>query len=204
MNTPQLHTSFAQPSDIEKIVDVHMLSFEKFFLTSLGRAFLNLYYNSVREHPEGILLKCEHDGQLVGFCAATIHAAGFNWRLVRSHPLKFSIMAVRLLINRPKSLWHLFRNFSKEKTDKGDHGGYAELLSIGVNPSIQNTGAGKHMLITLEKIVKEQGATKLSLTTDYIDNKKTIGFYDAMGYKVWYDFITYPSRHMYRLIKTLS
>lgn len=203
MSNTSLLTTPAQASDINKIVEIHMRSFEGFFLTTLGKCFLRLYYDSVRRHPEGILLKCERDGQLIGFCAATIQAAGFNGRLVRGNILKYGMLSLRLLITRPRSLWHLFRNFSKEESNQGDFGDYAELLSIGVDPTIQNSGAGKQLISTLEHDVRKLGGTRLSLTTDFVDNEKAISFYKSAGYDVWYDFVAYPSRRMYRLIKTL-
>ena len=57
--------------------------------------------------------------------------------------------------------------------------------------------------MTLEEKVKQNHGLKLSLTTDYQDNDKAIGFYKSLGYEPWYDFVTYPNRRMYRLIKDL-
>ena len=44
---------------------------------------------------------------------------------------------------------------------------------------------------------------EISLTTDYYNNEKTIAFYKKMGYAVLYEFVTYPNRKMYRMIKNL-
>ncbi|MFK1738770.1 GNAT family N-acetyltransferase [Bacteroides fragilis] len=85
-----------------------------------------------------------------------------------------------------------------------DRGEYAELLSIGVDSLNQGKGVGKVLLIKLENIIRSEGCSKLSLTTDFFENQKTIGFYESMGYTILYDFIAYPNRKMYRLIKTLN
>ena len=178
----------AQPSDIPQIVDIHLRAFEGFFLTSLGPHFLRLYYDSVRTYQGGVLFKCVNQGQTIGFCAAALHSAGFNKHLVKHRLADYILMGGRLAFTRPQALWRLFLNFSKEDADHGDTGDYAELLSIGVDPNVQRSGAGK----------------QLSLTTDYDDNDKAIGFYRALGYHEWYDFVTYPQRRMYRMIKTLQ
>nr|MCY2674084.1 GNAT family N-acetyltransferase [Bacteroides fragilis] len=81
---------------------------------------------------------------------------------------------------------------------------YAELLSIGVNSSSQGKGLGKFMLSELENMVSKKGCGRISLTTDCHDNTKAIKFYKSMGYEVYYEFITYPNRKMYRMIKLLK
>ena len=77
-------------------------------------------------------------------------------------------------------------------------------MSIGVDSLNQGKGVGKVLLIKLENIIRSEGCSKLSLTTDFFENQKTIGFYESMGYTILYDFIAYPNRKMYRLIKTLN
>lgn len=194
----------ALPTDIERIVEVHNAAFKDFFLTSLGSRFLALYYRSVLMHPRGVLLVSDNGEGVIGFCAGTLLSAGFNSSLIKSNFSSYVIEGLKLLITNPISLWHLFKNFSKENSNVGDKGKYAELLSIAVDPNTQRSGAGKSMLLALEEEVKKRGGKQLSLTTDYNDNEKAIGFYQSLGYKEWYDFVTYPNRRMYRLIKDIE
>ena len=194
----------ALPTDIERIVEVHNVAFKDFFLTSLGCRFLALYYRSVLRHPRGILLVSDKGEGVIGFCAGTLLSAGFNSCLIKSNFRSYVIDGLKLLITNPISLWHLFKNFSKENSNVGDKGEYAELLSIAVDPNTQRSGAGRSMLLALEEEVKKRGGKQLSLTTDYNDNEKAIGFYHSLGYREWYDFVTYPNRRMYRLIKDIE
>lgn len=189
--------------DIEAIVRIHEEAFPSFFLTKLGSAFLRLYYKSVMMHSDGVLLVCKKDGLPIGLCAGTILSAGFNKRLIKANFLQFGIETLKLLFSKPKSLIHLMKNMSKEDSSVGDNGEYAELLSIAVDPAVQRSGAGKAMLLELEKEIIKKGGQKLSLTTDYENNEKAIGFYKTLGYNEWYDFIAYPNRRMWRLIKQL-
>ena len=84
-----------------------------------------------------------------------------------------------------------------------DNEEYAELYSIGVSKDAQGMGIGKKLLAESERIMKTEGIERVSLTTDYYDNEQTVGFYNSMGYETLYEFVTYPNRKMYRLIKTL-
>lgn len=194
----------ANQFDISIIVDIHIAAFPQFFLTQLGAAFLSLYYNSVRKHKEGILLVCEKDNVIIGLCAGTLQSSGFNSKLIKADLFYYVLESIRLLFTKPKNLIHLIKNMSKEDLSVGDDGNYAELLSIAVDPNVQRSGAGKAMLQELEDVVRERGGRKLSLTTDYENNEKAISFYKSMGYEPWYDFVTYPNRKMYRMIKQLD
>ena len=65
------------------------------------------------------------------------------------------------------------------------------------------SGIGKKLLIATEEDVAKHNS-KISLTTDYYNNEKTIGFYHSLGYQDYYEFVTYPDRRMYRMIKNLK
>ena len=95
-------------------------------------------------------------------------------------------------------------NFDKRDSNHEDKGDYAELYSIGVAPEGQGKGVGKELLSRMEQELLKRKVDKLSLTTDYYDNDRTIGFYKAMGYGVLYVFNAYPERKMYRMIKNLK
>lgn len=190
--------------DLMKVVKVHKDSFKGFFLTGLGDHFLKVYYDCVRKDDNGILLGFFQDGQLLGFCAATTIAKGFNVQLVKKNALKFSLISFRLMWTRIGALIRLLKNFSKSDSSLEYDGNYAELLSIGVLSNYHGLGIGKKLLLELEKEMKLKKVSKLSLTTDYDNNEKTINFYKALGYDIYYDFIAYPNRRMYRMIKSLT
>lgn len=195
----------AKEKDIAEIVSIHQRAFPDFFLTSLGAAFLRLYYGTVLKNEDGILLVAKVDGKkIVGFCAGTILSSGFNTRLIKENILKYVGEGLKLLFSHPIKIWHLYKNLSKENPKVGDDGEYAELLSIGVDPNEQGGGAGKRLLMALEEEVKKGGGSKLSLTTDYENNEKALGFYHSIGYNEWYEFVTFPNRKMYRMIKNIN
>ena len=190
--------------EISQIVEVHKNSFKGFFLTELGDRFLSIYYDSVRRDEKGVLLGFYDEGQLYGFCAATTFSKGFNTHLIKGNLFQFALVGIRLLFTRVPSLIRLFKNFSKTSSASNDTGEYAEILSIGVSNKKQGQGIGKKLLIQLENEMKLKGCLKLSLTTDYNDNVKAIQFYKRLGYDIYYDFIAYPNRKMYRMIKEIN
>ena len=194
----------AQKKDLPEIVAVHIKAFPNFFLTTLGEGFLNLYYKSVLKSPDGVLLIGQYEGETAGFCAGSLLSSGFNTRLLKNNLIGYACQGIKLLFTHPRRIWHLIKNLTKENVDVGDKGEYAELFSIGVDPTKQGGGVGKKMLLALEDEVSKNGGTKLSLTTDYENNEKAIEFYHSLGYKEWYDFVTYPNRRMYRMIKQLG
>lgn len=199
-----MHIKIIPKNDLTQVIEVHKDSFKGFFLTELGDRFLASYYDSVRKDEKGVLLGYYDEGELAGFCAATTLSKGFNTQLIKNNLFQFSLIGVRLLFTRIPSLIRLFKNFSKKSTTISDNGDYAELLSIGVSDKKQGQGIGKELLIQLEKEMQLKGCSKISLTTDYYNNDKAIGFYKGLGYEIYYDFVTFPNRKMYRMIKKIN
>lgn len=188
---------------IDRIVGVHLSAFKGFFLTELGEKFLSLYYECVLNSEDGILLSCFDEGKLIGFCAATTRSAGYNSRLIKHNFLNFALIGAKLCITKPGAIIRLAKNLTKSGSteDKGDYG---ELLSIGVSRDAQGKGVGKALLSQLEQSMAEVGVKRLSLTTDFDENEKTLHFYSSIGFKKLYEFVAFPQRRMYRLIKELN
>lgn len=189
--------------EIVQVVLIHKKAFNDFFLTKLGDKFLWLYYYSVSNNKNGILIGYYEGENLLGFSGATTLSRGFYKALVKDNFVKFAIIGIKLIFTKPGSLLRIFKNFSKSDKSIDDNGNYAELLSIGVNPGIQGRGIGKQLLSELENQLVKNEIKQLSLTTDYYKNDKAIGFYKSMGYEIMYEFTAYPDRKMYRLIKNL-
>lgn len=190
--------------DIPDIIKIHVSSFKDFFLTSLGDEFLKIYYKAYIKNPNALLLCIEDDSRnVVGFAAAAIDSVGFNKKLILYSPLAFLFISIKLILSRPRALLRLLKNFTKRNETIEDDGDYAELFSIAVSPNQQGKGIGKLLLASSEDYVRSKNIAKMSLTTDYYNNDKTIRFYQAMGYHELYEFIAYPNRKMYRFIKEL-
>lgn len=194
----------ASINDVDGIVAIHKQAFKDFFLTSLGEKFLKLYYTSFIRSKNGVVCCAVRRDKIVGFSAASYVSKGFNTSLIKQNLIKFGIETIRLLFIKPGALVRLVRNLNKESSDTAinDNGHYAELYSIAVSPLCQGEGVGKFLLKMTENDVANHN-DQISLTTDYYNNDKTIAFYRALGYENYYEFITYPNRKMWRMIKKL-
>ena len=190
-------------NDVDTIVEIHLNAFEGFFLTSLGAEFLRFYYSCFVRSNETVTMIAEENGVIYGFSASSKFCKGFNSRLIKSNLIAFGLLSFKLLLIKPISLLRLVKNLSKKGENVIDNEDYAELYSIGVYKSAQGKGVGKMLLLKSEQVMKEEGVTRVSLTTDFDNNEQAVGFYHSMGYETFYEFITYPNRKMYRLIKTL-
>lgn len=189
---------------ILEILKIHKTSFVGFFLTDLGDDFLIEYYNSVINNADGLIFGAFVDNDLVGFCSATKLSKGFNKALIKENLIKFSIIAFKLGLFKPSALIRLYKNLTKKNPKINDNGEYAEILSLAVCTSYQNRGIGKKLIENLEQELAKLNCTKLSLTTDVYNNKRTINFYSNLGYLVLYEFTSWPKRRMYRMIKIIK
>jgi ribosomal protein S18 acetylase RimI-like enzyme len=188
-------------SDVSKIAEVHEKSFKDFFLTSLGKRFLETYYiASVKNNTSIGIGLFDSEGNLSGFATGTSKSANFHKTLLLKNSFLFFKSLLFVSLSRPKVLIRLVKNINK-KSNKIDDKQYAELLSIAILPNLKGLGYGKLLLEEFEKKVMIHNVSKIALTTDFNDNDSVIKFYNKCGYNVYYDFVAYPNRHMYKLIK---
>lgn len=199
-----MHIRKATLNDVPGIVDIHISAFPDFFLTTLGKSFLNFYYKCFIQSSLGLVLCVEEKGELLAFSATSLTSSGFNKKLIINNLLSFFILSLKLTLFSPKSLIRLIQNINKKGTDQDVKLDYAELFSIGVSEKYHGQGIGKKILFETEKLVRDNNIFNLSLTTDYYNNEATIAFYKTMGYKVFYEFTAYPNRKMYRFIKDIK
>lgn len=193
----------AKPDDFQAMATVHHQAFSDFFLTSLGIRFLETYYKTCIQHSDSIAVCMQDDdGVIQGFATGSIRAAGYHRKILFQNPFRFLTSALRSVLLKPTVLIRLLKNLDKNPSAFDDRN-YAELLSIAVLPQLKGSGAGKELLVMFEEEVMARGGKKIALTTDFENNDRVIAFYQKCGYEIYYDFITYPDRHMYKMIKTL-
>ena len=186
--------------DIPKVVSIHEERFSGFFLSSLGSAFLKIFYTAFLKSP-AVLLVLEDDDEVKGFAAGSRDNRGFFKKLLKNNIFQFAFAGLKLLFSRPLALKRMAANSSKSK--KSDLI-FAELLSIA---TLKNKkGYGKILLDEFEKEISSQNIDKLpiSLTTDFDENIKVVEFYKDCGYQIHEIFESFQRRKMYRFIKILK
>ena len=195
----------ANPCDYKILAKKHIEVFPDFFMSSLGLGFLQTYYKYVLRHPNTISFFAEKGEEIVGYVVGRITTKGFLKSVVKRNPLPFMWQGIRLIITRPKALVRISKNLEKKKNggDIQDKQDYGEIGLIGISPSMKGKGIGRRLLKQIETELRSHSVLKLSLTTDYYNNDNTLAAYKAWGFHILYDFVTYPDRRMYRLIKDL-
>jgi ribosomal protein S18 acetylase RimI-like enzyme len=196
-------TRGASLKDCDSITQIHLQSFNKFFLSSLGERFLKIFYKTCIKNPESIaVVCCTPEREMAGFAVGTLNSKGYYKRLLIKNLSVFGPEAVKLLFTKPKALLRLALNLTKTKENE-DSANMAELLSIAILPELRGAGIGKLLIIAFEAKLKEKSCEAVSLTTDFYDNEDVIKFYQKCGYVIKNEFTTYPDRRMYRMIKYL-
>ena len=187
----------AIPGDCYTIAELHLKSFNDFFLSSLGKRFLETFYKACINNPDAIAVVCTtEEGVTAGFALISLKSKGFYRNILVNNFFAFSMEASRLIFSRPRALLRLALNLSKSGSDVGDA---AELLSIASLPEYSGKGVGKLLIETIENKLKDHQCKAITLTTDYNYNDNVIGFYRSRGFEIDSDFVTYPMRRMYKI-----
>jgi len=182
--------------DIEPVVETHLLSFPNFFLSILGPRFLSLYYSSLCSDPDGIaLVGLNQACRITGFVAGTTNPRGFYTRLLKKQWLKFAAASFTAVLKKPSIIPRMLEalSYPKENPVGLDVAG---LYSIGILPSDQQQGMGRHLVAEFLKEARNRGCRQVFLTTDRDDNQRVNNFYQKTGFIVKRQFITSQGRRM--------
>lgn len=181
---------------INDIVSIHLNTFTGFFLTFMGRGFLNQMYRSYCDHDESGLLVAEEDGKAVGFLAYSGNFSGLYKFMIKSRLIPFGWYSVGAFFRRPSAFMHIIKAFLKPSEVKRDEK-YVELSSIGVDPTIKSKGVGSLLIDDLKKIVDFNKFAYITLETDAVNNDGAIHFYEKNGFVRERMYETDKGRKMY-------
>lgn len=180
---------------IDEIVDIHMKTFTGFFLTFLGRGFLNNLYKGFMDHPQsGVIIALEND-ILLGFCAYSEDLSGFYKYLIRRKLPQFAWYAVGAFFRKPAVLFRLLRAFTYSKGSIREET-YIELSSIGVSPKEKNKGIGSELIQKLYEISDSNKFEYIKLETDKDNNESANYFYQKNGFVLSHSYQTPEGRRM--------
>ena len=181
---------------INDIVSIHLNTFTGFFLTFMGRGFLNQMYRSYCDHDESGLLVAEEDGKAVGFLAYSGNFSGLYKFMITTRLIPFGWYSVGAFFRRPSAFMHIIKAFLKPSEVKREEK-YVELSSIGVDPTIKSKGVGSLLIDELKKIVDFNKFAYITLETDAVNNDGAIHFYEKNGFVRERMYETDEGRKMY-------
>lgn len=181
---------------INDIVSIHLNTFTGFFLTFMGRGFLNQMYRSYCDHSESGLLVAEDNGKAIGFLAYSGNFSGLYKFMIKTRLIPFGWYSVGAFFRRPSAFMHIIKAFLKPSEVKREEK-YVELSSIGVDPTIKSKGMGSLLIDELKKIVDFNKFAYITLETDAVNNDEAIHFYEKNGFVREKMFETDEGRKMY-------
>lgn len=181
---------------INDIVTIHLNTFSGFFLTFMGRGFLNQMYTSYCDYEEAGLLVAEEDGKAIGFLAYSSNFSGLYKFMIKTRLIQFGWYSIGAFFRRPSAFMHIISAFLKPGEAKREEK-YVELSSIGVDPNIKSKGIGSLLIDSLKRKVDFTKFAYINLETDAVDNEGAIHFYEKNGFVRERMFETDEGRKMY-------
>ena len=122
-----------EKNTINDIVSIHLNTFTGFFLTFMGRGFLNLMYRSYAEYKDSGILVAFEEEKPVGFLAYSGDLSGLYKYMIRKRLIPFAWYSLGAFFRKPKVFMRLVRAFLKPGESKREEK-YVELASIGTRP----------------------------------------------------------------------
>ena len=183
------------PRDLHQVVEVHLESFQGFFLTFLGPRFLELLYRNIREDSKGILLVAESKDRIEGFVAGVEEQSGFYQRLLRKRKWSFGAAALSAVLRRPSVAPRLVRALRKPIESK-QASAKACLMSIAVRPESKGRNVGTRLVEIFCHELANRGVSAVCLATDKDQNAVVNHFYEKLGFRLVRSYTTPEGRHM--------
>ncbi len=193
--------SSTEKETIDKIVDIHLATFQGFFLTFMGRGFLKQMYSAYTRHNGSDILVAEAEGRVVGFLAYSQQMSGLYKHMIRHQLVQFAWYSLGAFLRKPKVFLRLIRAFLKPGEAKREET-YIELASIGVHPDAKSGGVGSKLIDALKQATDFDTFAYITLETDAVDNDAANRFYVKNGFTAVREYETHEGRKMleYRFI----
>lgn len=181
---------------IRRIVEIHMETFEGFFLTFLGRGFLRQMYGAYCAHEaSGLLAAFDDRGEVVGFLAWSSQLSALYRQMIRTRLIPFAWYSLGALVRNPAVFMRLARAFLKPGEARRQEA-YVELASIGVAPEAKRQGVGSALIEALKQRVDFGRYAYITLETDAKDNDAANCFYRHNGFALARSYTTHEGRAM--------
>lgn len=180
---------------IQKIVSIHIDTFTGFFLTFMGRGFMNLMYRSYAEYKDSGIFVAFEEEKPIGFLAYSGDLSGLYKYMIKKRLIPFAWYSFGAFLRKPTIFMRLVRAFLKPGESKREEK-YVELASIGVDPSVKSKGVGSKLIDALKAQVDFGEYSYITLETDAVNNDGANHFYRKNGFVQEREFETKEGRKM--------
>lgn len=185
-----------EKSIINEIVKIHLMTFEGFFLTFMGKGFLRQMYTAYTRHSSSDILIDVDDNCVNGFLAYSENLSGLYKFMIKHHLIPFAWYSLAAFLRKPKVFMRLVRAFLKPNESQRDEK-YVELASIGVHPDAKSKGVGSNLIDCLKNEVDFDAFAYITLETDALNNEAANRFYVKNGFQIFREYETREGRRMY-------
>ncbi len=181
---------------IPEVVDIHIRTFQGFFLTFLGKGFLkHLYSEFVAHSKSNLIVAQDESGKLVGFLAYSKDISGFYKTLIHKKLFQLGWYSFIAFLKNPRIIFRILRAFIYPSNAKRNEQ-YIELSSIGVLPEVASKGIGTKMIDFLKVHVDFTVYKYIKLETDAKKNDEVNRFYISKGFILEKTYLTPEGRVM--------
>ncbi len=180
---------------IKQIVEIHLSTFQGFFLTFMGRGFLRKMYQSYVKHKDSDIFIAVEEGKIVGFLAYSSNLSGLYKYMIKHKLIPFMWYSIGAFFRKPKVFMRLIRAFLRPSESKREEK-YVELSSIGVSPDMKSRGVGSLLIDALKAEVDFSLYEYITLETDAVDNEGANYFYQKNGFALVRTYETREKRKM--------
>jgi colanic acid biosynthesis glycosyl transferase WcaI len=183
---------------IEGAVEMHILAFRDFFLTSLGRGFLREFYAAMtgQSNTVGYVALNSHN-RVIGACIGLVSAKNFYRNLVKKKWFTFAFQALKATIINPKIIPRLLRALKHESSPPPcSIENLGALQTTSVEPCAQGLGVVIALMRSVCDEYVRRGVDAVYLNTDADNNDRVRGFYSAMGWEFLNYYTTPEGRRM--------
>ena len=169
------------PSDCSKVAELHLKAFPSFFLSGLGKSFLNAFYISIIKHSDGIAVGLFDNETVVAFAVGSSKKRGFYTIILKKNGLRLLLKSLPSLLRSPQNIIRLLKALKTKDSNEDYILNNATLLSICVNNSNTEKGMGSKIITAFEELAFSSSES-ISLTTDATNNDYVNNFYQKNGY----------------------
>lgn len=180
---------------IKKVVEIHIKTFNGFFLTFMGKGFLRQMYSSYAQYDNAGLLVAYEDDTPVGFLAYSSDMSGLYKYMIKRKLIPFAWYSLCAFFRKPMVFMRLLRAFLKPSEAKRNEK-YVELASIGVSPECKSKGVGSALISELRRITDFNMYRYITLETDAVNNEIANNFYKKNGFELYREYKTREGRKM--------
>lgn len=183
---------------VPALAEAHRDCFPGYFLTNLGRKFLETYYRSYLESSGGTgVVAVDPSGRVLAFVVGTADGSELESRLYRRHACRVAWSLLtgwltsrdvrRQLAERFGQLWQAARVMVGGRRGAGDERVSAEdavarLKSIGVRPECRGSGLAEAVQRAFQDEMARRGVARLGLSVRP-ENDRAIAFYRKTGWR---------------------